>query len=181
MDSNGLPSLCSTKPMFRRLLRPLSVKNSKFAYSTVTGNHSSPTAPHEAHASSSRSSASTKETLRGLATETSLFATVELKNRPYQVSKNDIIITPRMNDLKLGDVISFDRVREIGSKDWILRGNPFILPEYFSIKAVCIEHNRAAPITRKHWKKSGATKSVTNQSSHTLLRISEMSLKTLDG
>jgi hypothetical protein len=78
--------------------------------------------------------------------------------------------------LKLGDVISFDRVREISGKDWALRGNPYILPEYFSIKGVCIEHNRAAPITRRHWKKSGSTKSVTNQSSHTMLRISEMKI-----
>ena len=154
------------------------LQSSKLAYSTqVIGHTSSSAAMSEAHLPSATSTKVTKETLGRLATETSLFATVELKNRPYQVSKNDIIIAPRMNDLKLGDVISFDRVREVCSKDWMLRGNPFILPDYYSIKAVCIEHNRAAPITRKHWKKSGATKSVTNQSSHTLLRVCELSLK----
>ena len=142
------------------LANPLNTNHGAFA--------SAPSAP----------SATTLETLRKLSAENNeLYATVELKNRPHQVAKNDIIITQRMNDLKLGDVVSFDRVREIGGKNWVLRGNPFILPEYFSIKGVCIEHNRAAPITRRHWKKSGDTKYVTNQSSHTMLRISEVKIK----
>ncbi|KAJ3355066.1 Alpha subunit of the F1 sector of mitochondrial F1F0 ATP synthase [Kappamyces sp. JEL0680] len=77
---------------------------------------------------------------------------------PFQVSKNDVIVTQKMNDLALGDVISLDRVREIGSAEWVLTGNPYIQADYYDIQAVCIEHTQAAPITRKHWKKSGDTK-----------------------
>ncbi|KAJ3300932.1 Alpha subunit of the F1 sector of mitochondrial F1F0 ATP synthase [Kappamyces sp. JEL0829] len=103
-------------------------------------------------------SQTTQETLARLAPETKLFATVELKSMPFQVSKNDVIVTQKMNDLALGDVISLDRVREIGSAEWVLTGNPYIQADYYDIQAVCIEHTQAAPITRKHWKKSGDTK-----------------------
>lgn len=105
------------------------------------------------------------------------YAIVEIKNRPFHVAKNDVIVTNRMNDLKLGDVIELDRVREIGSESHVLKGNPFILPDYFSIKAVCIEHQVGKDITRRHRKTSGDDKYVTNQTHHTLLRISEMSIK----
>ena len=119
----------------------------------------------------------TQKTLAELQKTKELFATVEIKSKPFQVSKNDIIVTQRMGDLAIGDIIQLERVREIGSSAWILKGNPYVLPDYFDIKAVCIEHTEATPVTRKHWKKSGDTKFVTNQSHHTLLRISELRLK----
>lgn len=101
----------------------------------------------------------TLETLKELS-DKEMHAIIELKSIPYQVSKNDILIVNRMNgtdlhsneDLALGDTIVLDRIRQIGGLDWHLKGNPFIRPEYVQIKAVCIEHTKAAPITRTHWK-----------------------------
>ncbi|KAJ3244048.1 hypothetical protein HDU78_011528 [Chytriomyces hyalinus] len=109
----------------------------------------------------------------------SFSAIVELKQRPYFVGIGDIIVTMRMNDLKLGDVIVLDRVREIGSKDYVLKGHPYVHPQFFSVKAVVIEHPVSAEVVRHHWKKRGHQPVHTNRNHHTSLRIAEISIKDL--
>ncbi|KAI8917366.1 ribosomal protein L21-like protein [Entophlyctis helioformis] len=108
--------------------------------------------------------------------QTKYAAIVEIKNRPYHVAKNDVIVAPRMNDLRLGDVIELDRVREISSPDYVLQGNPYVDPRYFRIRASVVEHAKSKEIVRKHTKRSGDSKTVSNANSHTLLRICEMDI-----
>ncbi|KAJ3316006.1 hypothetical protein HDV04_000214 [Boothiomyces sp. JEL0838] len=118
----------------------------------------------------------TKKALELLDSGKNFYATFELKQRPYHAALNDIIITMRMNDLKIGDVIELDRIREIGNESFVLKGNPYILPDYCTLKAVVVEHASAKEIERKHWKKSGLTKYVRNQTHHTILRLSEIKI-----
>ncbi|KAK5672754.1 hypothetical protein QVD99_000254 [Batrachochytrium dendrobatidis] len=100
-------------------------------------------------------STNTKEALTLMHNQTKFYAIVEIKNRPYHVAKNDVIIVPRMNDLQIGDVITLDRVREMGSPDYIMQGNPYLDPRYYTIQATAIEHTVGKAIERKHRKRSG--------------------------
>lgn len=104
------------------------------------------------------------------------YAIVEIKGRPYYVTTSDVVITMRMNELQLGDVISLDRVRELGSEDYILKGNPYIKPDYFTVTATVIEHPVSKDITRIHHKRRGRDKTVVNKNHHTALRISEIKI-----
>ncbi|KAL2917223.1 hypothetical protein HK105_203288 [Polyrhizophydium stewartii] len=136
-----------------------------------------PAASHKAPTTAATGwSKKTIEALDLLRSQTKFHAIVEIKNRPYHVSKNDIIVTPYMKDLALGEVIELDRVREIGSPDYVLQGNPYVHPSYFQIRATVIEHPRSAEIVRKHWKRSGDTKTVRNANYHTLLRVSHIDI-----
>ncbi|KAI8812074.1 hypothetical protein BJ742DRAFT_794735 [Cladochytrium replicatum] len=119
----------------------------------------------------------TKKALSLIYHQPSYYAIVEIKQRPYHVHLNDVVITMRMNDCKLGDVLQLDRVREIGSMEYILQGNPYLHPDYIDIKAVVIEHPAAKEVVRQHWKKRGHDKIVRNRSHHTALRISEINIK----
>lgn len=118
----------------------------------------------------------TQKALGLLRDQPNYYAIVEIKSRPYHIAKNDLIITPRMNDLKLGDVIKLDRCREIGSPEYILQGNPYIDPSYFSISASVVEHTKSEQIVRRHWKRSGDDKFVSNASHHTKLRVCELNI-----
>ncbi|KAJ3064209.1 hypothetical protein HDU98_012354 [Podochytrium sp. JEL0797] len=122
-------------------------------------------------------SATTKTQLTHLRAQTTLSAIVEIKQRPYFVAVNDVIVTMRMNDLQLGDVIELDRVREIGSEDYLLQGNPYVHPGFFTVKAVVIEHPVSQEIVRHHWKKRGHQPVHVNRNHHTALRVSEISIK----
>ncbi|KAJ3019066.1 UNVERIFIED_CONTAM: Adaptor for signal transduction [Siphonaria sp. JEL0065] len=121
-------------------------------------------------------STTTKDQLNTLRSQKSFSAIVEVKQRPYFVALNDVIVTMRMNDLKLGDVISLDRVREIGTEEFILQGNPYVHPNYFSVKAVVIEHPVSQEIVRHHWKKRGHQPVHVNRNHHTALRVCEISI-----
>ncbi|KAI9352061.1 ribosomal protein L21-like protein, partial [Obelidium mucronatum] len=121
-------------------------------------------------------SATTKDQLNIFRSQKSFSAIIELKQRPYFVALNDVIVTMRMNDLKLGDVITLDRVREIGSEEFILQGNPYVHPSYFTVKAVVIEHPVSEEIVRHHWKKRGHQPVHVNRNHHTALRVCEISI-----
>ncbi|KAJ3147330.1 hypothetical protein HDU89_005680 [Geranomyces variabilis] len=121
-------------------------------------------------------SATTLTALSLLRAQPSFYAIIELKSRPYHIQTNDIIIAPRINELALGDVIALDRVREIGSKDFILKGNPYIDPRYFAIKATVVEHvvSRETEVLFK--KRSGRNRIIKNKSHHTALRVGEIEI-----
>ncbi|KAF9319819.1 hypothetical protein BG006_002916 [Podila minutissima] len=106
------------------------------------------------------------------------YAVAEIKNRPYLITKNDIIVLDRLKDVKLGDVIELNQIKELGSKDYSIQGQPYVSPEYFSIKATVIEQPKGKMIEtfkkkrRKHFQRRYQFKPL-----HTLLRVSELEVK----
>ncbi|KAJ3168420.1 hypothetical protein HDU87_001151 [Geranomyces variabilis] len=136
---------------------------------------SAPTPP-SATRNTGAPSATTLTALSLLRAQPSFYAIIELKARPYHIQTNDIVIAPRINDLALGDVIALDRVREIGSKDFILKGNPYVDPRYFAIKATVVEHvvSRETEVLFK--KRSGRNRIIKNKSHHTALRVGEIEI-----
>ena len=87
-----------------------------------------------------------------------------------------MIVAQKIKDVKIGDVIALDRVREIGTPSFILQGNPFIDPQYFDIRATVVEH-QITEFSNKHQQRSGHSKTKRGASHYTLLRISEMKIK----
>jgi ribosomal protein L21 len=75
-----------------------------------------------------------------------LYAIVELRGKPYYIAPNDILITASLKSLAPGDTLALDRVREIGSSTHILKGNPYIKPDFFSIQATVMDHSKSAEI-----------------------------------
>ncbi|KAI8614673.1 hypothetical protein BC830DRAFT_1126331 [Chytriomyces sp. MP71] len=122
-------------------------------------------------------SSATKTALDQLRSAPRLSAIVELKQRPYFVSVNDVVVAMRMNDLQLGDVIALDRIREVSSDAHVLQGHPFVHPEFVSVKAVVIEHPVSKEVVRHHWKKRGHQPIHVNRNHHTALRICDISIK----
>ncbi|KAF9992461.1 hypothetical protein BGZ65_012212, partial [Modicella reniformis] len=106
------------------------------------------------------------------------YAVAEIKNRPYLITKNDIIVLDRLKDVKLGDVIELNQIKELGSKDYTIKGQPYISPEYYSIKATVIEQPKGKIIEtfkkkrRKHFQRRYQIKPL-----HTLLRVCELEVK----
>ncbi|KAI8816466.1 uncharacterized protein EV422DRAFT_283458 [Fimicolochytrium jonesii] len=137
----------------------------------------SPLARPAGHSQQSRPwSRETSAALDLLRSQDKYYAIVELKSRPYYVNLNDVLITMRMNELELGDIIQLDRVREIGSRDFVLKGNPYVDPSYFTIKAVAIEHPVSREIKTIHKKRRGRDRVAFNHSHHTALRIATIKI-----
>lgn len=119
--------------------------------------------------------ADTPSALEKLRNQLRYYAVVDIAGRPFLVTKNDKVIVNRLNDVKVGDVLKLDKVREIGSKDYTLKGTPYVPENVFDIKATVIEHTKSKLIRivkkkrRKNYKRT-----IEHKQTHTVLRISDV-------
>ncbi|KAG0005233.1 hypothetical protein BGZ80_004749 [Entomortierella chlamydospora] len=156
-----------------------SVSASRQFSTAFTAAQATPTAtaasPVTSETSSSSNSASPVNLLRD---QLRYYAVAEIKNRPYLITKNDIIVLDRLKDVQLGDVIELNQIKELGSKDYAIQGKPYVSPEYYSIKATVIEQPKGKIVEtfkkkrRKHFQRRYHMKPL-----HTLLRVSELEVK----
>ena len=83
----------------------------------------------------------------------------------------------RLKDVKVGDVLKLDKVRELGSKDYSLKGSPYVPENIFNINATVIEHTKSKMIQivkkkrRKNYKRT-----IEHKQTHTVLRISDVNV-----
>ncbi|EIE85538.1 hypothetical protein RO3G_10248 [Rhizopus delemar RA 99-880] len=70
------------------------------------------------------------------------YAVADIAGRPFLITKNDKVIVNRLKDVKVGDVLKLDKVRELGSKDYTLKGTPYVPEHIFDINATVIEHTK---------------------------------------
>lgn len=103
------------------------------------------------------------------------YAVAEIAGRPFLITKNDKVIVNRLKDVKVGDVLKLDKVRELGSKDYTLKGSPYVPENIFNINATVIEHTKSKLIQivkkkrRKNYKRT-----IEHKQTHTVLRISNV-------
>ncbi|KAG0201533.1 hypothetical protein BGX28_005677 [Mortierella sp. GBA30] len=160
--------------------RTNAVSFSRLFSSTSAAFQATPTAytASPANSASSSGSASSSSPINLLRDQLRYYAVAEIKNRPYLITKNDIIVLDRLKDVKLGDVIELNQIKELGSKDYAIQGKPYVSQEYYSIKATVIEQPKGKIIEtfkkkrRKHFQRRYHMKPL-----HTLLRVSELEVK----
>ncbi|KAG0048108.1 hypothetical protein BGZ83_006902 [Gryganskiella cystojenkinii] len=143
-----------------------------------TSSSVSQASPSTPASTSSSTDSTTSSPLNLLRDQLRYYAVAEIKNRPYLITKNDIIVLDRLKDVKLGDVIELNQIKELGSKDYAIQGQPYVSPEYYSIKATVIEQPKGKIVEtfkkkrRKHFQRRYHIKPL-----HTLLRVSELEVK----
>ncbi|ORY93501.1 ribosomal protein L21-like protein [Syncephalastrum racemosum] len=131
-----------------------------------------------------------KNLSRGVHTDASLlqklreqiryYAVADIAGRPFLVTKNDKVIVNRLNDVKVGDVLKLNRVRELGSKDYTIKGSPYVSEQYYNITATVIEQPKSKLIRivkkkrRKNYKRT-----IEHKQTHTVLRISDVDVNAL--
>ncbi|KAG0290097.1 hypothetical protein BGZ96_006452 [Linnemannia gamsii] len=152
--------------------------NSAVTASAVRLFSATSTATQATPTSSTASPSTPSSELSLLRNQLRYYAVAEIKNRPYLITKNDIIVLDRLKDVKLGDVIELNQIKELGSKDYAIQGAPYVSSEYYSIKATVIEQPKGKIVEtfkkkrRKHFQRRYHIKPL-----HTLLRVSELEVK----
>lgn len=107
-----------------------------------------------------------------------LYAFAELNGRIYDIQAGDLIVTDHIPEVKLGDVLRLDRISEIGGREYAIKGNPYVHPEYHQVRAVVVSVTKSKPIvTLRHGRKY-RNKRIETQMTNTLLRVFEIKLKT---
>lgn len=105
-----------------------------------------------------------------------LYATIHIHDRKFLVTEGDKITLPvKMRDVKIGDVLNFDQVSVIGSRDYTLTGGPRIDRKVFSIKGRVIEKTREKrEVEEKTKPRRRHVRHIVKKNALTVIRISEL-------
>jgi len=117
----------------------------------------------------------TKQGLESLRGET-LYAIVEIKGIHYHIAQGDVVVAPRMAEVELGSILRLDRVREIGSKDVVIQGQPFIHSKYHRVELVCLEHATTNPVAIQKKRRRGHRPVIIHRDYKTLFRVSAVEI-----
>lgn len=125
---------------------------------------------------------SVRELLPLLAAQPSHFVTTHIHARPYLVTAGDIVRLPfQMPGVVPGDVLRLNRASAIGSRDYTLKGAPYVDERLYECRAI-IMGTESEPLRKKTKTKRRNRKVKTVQSKlrFTIMRISELKINRLE-
>ncbi|KAK9898265.1 hypothetical protein P389DRAFT_31369 [Cystobasidium minutum MCA 4210] len=149
---------------------PPSITNA--AGSSTSATTAAPTKPK------SQLSHDTRSALALLRSQPSHYIITSIYQRRFLLTPRDIVTVPRLKDVNVGDVITLDKIHEVGSRDYTLRASDgeFLSPAV-NVRATVIEHTKSKmEETVKFKKRKGYRKTIKNKSRYTRLRIGEIVL-----
>jgi large subunit ribosomal protein L21 len=113
-----------------------------------------------------------------LASQPGHYLTVHIHGRPYLVTEGDSIRLPfRMPGVEPGDVLRLNRASNVGSRDYTLKGEPWVDERLFECRAL-VTGTETEPMRVKEKTKRRNRRVVHKFSKHmyTVLRISEVKI-----
>lgn len=110
-----------------------------------------------------------------------LYAKILIHSFPFTVSQTDLIATHWIKDTQVGDVLTLDEVREVGSPDYKLCGLPLLPKGSVQVRATVVEHTRGAKTrARMRKQRKGRRALRTIKPLMTVLRIQEIVVSAAD-
>jgi large subunit ribosomal protein L21 len=125
---------------------------------------------------------SVKELLPLLRTQPSHYITAHIHARPYLITQGDIVRLPfKMPHVGPGDVLRFNRASAIGSRDYTLKGAPYLDERIFECRATVLgTEGEPVRVKEKTKRRNRKVKTVRSKHKFTVLRISELRIKGLE-
>lgn len=97
--------------------------------------------------------------------------------KKYILTPRDLLTVPRLRDVKVGDVLRFDEIHELGSREYTLRGNPVIPPSRVQVEATVVEHTKGTmEYIFKKKRRKGYQKTIQHKQPYTRLRIGDIEI-----
>lgn len=125
---------------------------------------------------------SVKEMLPLLAAQHSHYISAHIHAKPYLVTAGDTVRLPfHMPGVVPGDTLRLNRASALGSRDYTLKGTPYIDERIFECRAT-VMGTESEPMRIKEKKKRRNRRITTVRSKHkfTILRIAEIKVKSLE-
>lgn len=125
---------------------------------------------------------STKELLPLLLAQSSHFISAHIHGRPYLVTQGDILRLPfLMPNVAPGDVLRLNRASSIGSRDYTLKGTPYLDERLFVCRATVMgTEGEPVRVKEKTTQRNRRVHTTITKLKFTVLRISELSIQSLE-
>jgi large subunit ribosomal protein L21 len=118
---------------------------------------------------------SVAEALELIRSQPSHYVRATLAGRELILTPRDLVTLPRLNDVNVGDVLTLDAVTELGSREYTIRGNPYIPTQLATVSATVVEHTmgKMEEIFKKKRRK-GYQRTIKHKQTYTRLRIGDI-------
>jgi large subunit ribosomal protein L21 len=125
---------------------------------------------------------STKQLLPLLRTQPPHYITAHIHARPYLITQGDLVRLPfKMPHVGPGDVLRLNRASVIGSRDYTLKGTPYLDERIFECRATVLgTEGEPVRVKEKTKQRNRRVKTVRSKHKFTVLRISELKVKGLE-
>jgi len=120
---------------------------------------------------------STSHALALIRSQPNQYAIASIAGRKYLLAPKDLLTVPRLNDVRVGDVLSLSQIHEVGSREYTLRGSPVIPSSHVAVEATVVEHTKGKMehIFKKKRRK-GYERTIPHKQTYTRLRIGPISV-----
>ena len=100
------------------------------------------------------------------------YVIASIAGKKHLLAPKDLLTVPRLNDVRVGDILSFSQIHEVGSREYTLRGSPVIPTSHISVEATVVEHTKGKMehIFKKKRRK-GYERTIPHKQTYTRLRI----------
>ncbi|KAK9460180.1 mitochondrial 54S ribosomal protein bL21m [Lipomyces oligophaga] len=107
---------------------------------------------------------------------TPTYATFKMHTNRFLVTVGDIVSLPyRLKDVKVGDIIRLTQVESLGSRDFTLKGTPYLEQDQVVVKARVVEHTKQPMSVKiKTKRRNRRVKHITSKHPYTVLVVSEV-------
>lgn len=118
---------------------------------------------------------STAHAFQLIQSQPSQYVVASLKGTNYVLTPRDILTVPRLNNVNVGDLVKFNNVVEVGSREFTVRGNPHVPPGSVHVNATVLEHTKGPmEFIFKKKRRKGYQKTIQHKQTYTRIRIGEI-------
>ncbi|KAF8557714.1 hypothetical protein OG21DRAFT_1595727 [Imleria badia] len=102
----------------------------------------------------------------------SQYVIASVVGRKYILTPRDVLTVPHLKDVRVGDILHLRDIHEIGSREYTLRGDPFLPRNHIKVEATVMEHTKGKmEVVFKKKRRKGYQKTIKNKHPYTRLRI----------
>ncbi|KDQ61668.1 hypothetical protein JAAARDRAFT_45224 [Jaapia argillacea MUCL 33604] len=121
---------------------------------------------------------STSSALSLIRSQPSQYVVAAIAGKKYLLAPKDLLTVPRLNDVRVGDILSLSEIHELGSREYTLRGAPLIPQEAVRVQATVVEHTKGKmEVIVKKKKRKGYTRTIKHKQPYTRLRIGSIEVE----
>jgi large subunit ribosomal protein L21 len=121
---------------------------------------------------------STTHALALIRSQPNQYVIASIAGRKYLLAPKDLLTVPRLNDVRVGDVLSLSQIHEVGSREYTLRGSPVIPSSHVAVEATVVEHTKGKmEYIFKKKRRKGYERTVPHKQTYTRLRIGPITVR----
>ncbi|KAG8836099.1 hypothetical protein FRC17_010032 [Serendipita sp. 399] len=115
------------------------------------------------------------EAVQLLQSQPSHYAIASIVGKKLIVTPRDLVTVPRLKDVHVGDLLQLNAIEEVGSREYTLRGDPYLPEKVVSVTATVVEHTKGS-MERivKFKRRKGYKKTIKHKQTYTRLRINDI-------